>query len=235
MPSIITRGVASALAFGFGGGAKTLTTETFTANGTWVAPVGVSMVTVLSGKGSAGVSDYIDGVSFGALTQRESGPLANAAYLDYSTVYAAYLTALNAVIAGGLQNLYYNYFAIDPSNRWRTLQVSLSGQNPTYIVLGQTPTNLWLSSGNPTSGNVLYTDPNYGFNQTCQAYREGNAGTAASALGQTFPGGTYSGTYPNGTGTSAATTTYTNISVTPGTSYSIVVPSGGQVQISYFV
>lgn len=49
-------------------------------------------------------------------------------------------------------------------------------------------------------------------------------GASTTAFGKTFPGGT---------GGPATTTTFSNIAVTPGASYSIVVPSGGSITITY--
>lgn len=49
-------------------------------------------------------------------------------------------------------------------------------------------------------------------------------GASSTAFGKTFPGGT---------GGAATTTTFTNIAITPGASYSIVVPSGGSITITY--
>ena len=40
--------------------------------------------------------------------------------------------------------------------------------------------------------------------------------------------------FPGGDGGPAGTTTFTNVAVTPGTSYSIVVPSGGSVTLQYY-
>lgn len=49
-------------------------------------------------------------------------------------------------------------------------------------------------------------------------------GASTTAFGKTFPGGV---------GGPATTTTFTNIAITPGASYSIVVPSGGTLTITY--
>lgn len=49
-------------------------------------------------------------------------------------------------------------------------------------------------------------------------------GASATAFGKTFPGGT---------GGAASTTTFSNIPITPGATYSIVVPSGGSITITY--
>jgi hypothetical protein len=50
-------------------------------------------------------------------------------------------------------------------------------------------------------------------------------GASTTAFGKTFPGGT---------GGAASTTTFSNIAVTPGGSYSIVVPSGGLITFTYW-
>lgn len=50
-------------------------------------------------------------------------------------------------------------------------------------------------------------------------------GAATTAFGKTFPGGT---------GGPGSATTASNVAVTPGASYSIVVPAGGSLTIIYF-
>lgn len=230
MPLIITRGAASTL--GLWSSGRNLTTATFTSNGTWVAPASVGMVSVLSGYGAPGQGDYTGGIGTGTLTQTTGTTQPNAPYLDYSSVYSYYLSLASKVTAGGLQNLYYRYWYIDSSNNWGYQDVSIAGVDPTYIIPGQSYPNIWGSR--PTSGNVLFTDPSVGINQGVSVILPGSAGAPASALGETFPGGTISGGYPTSTGNPATPATYTNISVTPGASYSIVVPTGGQIQIGYY-
>jgi hypothetical protein len=71
----------------------------------------------------------------------------------------------------------------------------------------------------------------YSSSQRCyqftQNYSPSSATTGASttAFGKTFPGGT---------GGAATNTTFTNIAVTPGGSYNIVVPSGGSLTFTYW-
>lgn len=50
-------------------------------------------------------------------------------------------------------------------------------------------------------------------------------GNPTTAFGKTFPGGV---------GGAASPTTFSNIAITPGASYNIVVPSGGSLTITYF-
>jgi hypothetical protein len=88
-------------------------------------------------------------------------------------------------------------------------------------------------TGVPASNVITYAQAStaggqYGITYT--SYNYGGVGTAATGLGKTFPGGTY--VAPDGF--PATTTTFTNVAVTPNTSYSIVVPSGGTVSISYY-
>lgn len=54
---------------------------------------------------------------------------------------------------------------------------------------------------------------------------EYTTGASATGFGKTFAGG-YGG--------AASTVTYNNVAVTPGTSYTIVVPSSATIQITYF-
>lgn len=231
-------GVICALAGG-SGSTGTLTSVTFTSNGTWTAPVGVSNVVSASGKGAAGVSDYVGNVAGSQAGQIHlSAPSTNAPYAQWSNAYNNHLTALSQL------NLSYPTYG--PSSFTSGYVVILQSSDYWYLISGNTAnlSGTYLTGydvsivGSPqTSGNITYAGTSdldqwviyvYG-------YIAGGVGTSATALGQTFPGGSYTGTYPNGTGNAATTTTFTNVAVTPGTSYPIVVPSGGQVTLQYYV
>lgn len=78
------------------------------------------------------------------------------------------------------------------------------------------------------------TDPTYSANYTCYAF-DGHAttpptdpttGASATALGKTFPG-----SYRN---TAPPVTKFTDVPVSAGTSYNVVVPAGGSITISYY-
>ena len=58
-----------------------------------------------------------------------------------------------------------------------------------------------------------------------EEYYGGSTGASSTALGYTFAGGA---------GGAATPVTYNNVAVTSGSSYSIVVPSGGSVTIQYY-
>lgn len=234
MPTIITKGSVSAIAYGFCG--QTLKTEVFTANGTWVAPTGVTSVARLYGAGSPGVSDYSAYIGLQFYASRGLTTLPEAPYAQWSSVYSAYTSALG-VLGSGYPKYFYGSIAnlyvavIAPDDTWVIQSNSTSSLDQKYV-LGYT-TGIY---GSPsTSGNITYSSITQdGWYISVNYIAVGNAGTASTALGYTFPGGTYTGSYPNGVGNAAVPATYTNVPVTPGNSYSIVVPSGGQVQISYY-
>jgi hypothetical protein len=89
------------------------------------------------------------------------------------------------------------------------------------------------------NGSTYYCDPYTPYdNPTYQAYQvcykprteyvggtDPTNGAAATAFGKSFPGGA---------GGPATVTTFSNIAITPGASYDIVVPAGGSVAITYF-
>lgn len=243
MPSLISRGAMSGKGFGLTGqasGGGGLTSVTFTADGNWIAPASTTNVVTASGKGAAGVSDYVGNVATSTAGQTKFySPLAtNPPYAQWSNAYNNHLTALSQL------NLSYPTYG--PSNLTNGYVVILQSNDYWYLISGNT-TNLSttyltgytvLTLGSPqTSGNITYASTGSldEWYITVQGYISGGAGASATALGQTFPGGAYSGTYPNGTGSAASTTTYSNIAVTPNASYPIVVPSGGFVTLEYYV
>lgn len=228
-------GIVCALA---GSSGANLTSVTFTANGTWVAPTGVSNVISASGKGAPGVSDYVGNVYSGqyyvdAVSQTQGF----APYGNWANLYASYTTGLSQIAKtypayGPSVFLYFDLYLVDSASRWSRSLFSPADLSGTYIT-GYTATSI----GSPaTSGNMVYSSLTGvdGWGISISGYIAGGAGASSTALGQTFPGGGYSGTYPNGTGTAATTTTFTNVAVTPGNSYSIVVPSGGTVTLQYY-
>lgn len=233
-------GITCALA---GGGPRpgVLTTVSFTSNGTWVAPVGVSTVVSASGKGADGVSDTIGNVYTAAYwaTPGGSAALPNAPYAQWSTIYGNYLTLLNTLASKSYPSYaptnplpYYSFTTVVANDTWDNSTATFPGV--AYYLTGYSTTTI----GSPqASGNITYAGLTglSGWTIDVTGYVPGGAGAASTALGLTFPGGTYTGSYPNGVGNAATTTTFTNVAVTPGTSYPIVVPSGGVVTLQYYV
>jgi hypothetical protein len=198
----------------------------------------VSNVISASGKGSNGVSDYVNNVATVSSGQIHLGSTGlNAPYAQWSNAYNNHTTAVSQLSLSyptyGPSALSQGYVVLLQSNDyWDVITGNITNLSSTYLT-GYSITTI----GAPqTSGNITYAGTS-GLDEWIiyvTGYVHGGAGTAATALGQTFPGGGYSGTYPNGTGTAATTTTYTNVAVTPGNSYSIVVPSGGTVTLQYY-
>lgn len=227
-----------------GSKSQSLTTITFTSNDTWVAPAGVTNVVSIEGKGSNGVSDSLGNVAnfdYHADKNQGSPPFANSPYASYTNLYNYANTTLSTLNAGGSGTRYITtnfiyevYCAVVSDNTW-VGYFTYSG-NPLAGVAITGTCSISSLNGGPTSGNVVWSSMNNysGSTISVSGYIAGHAGSNATALGQTFAGGTYTGTYPNATGNAASASTYYNISVTPGNSYSIVVPSGGYVTLNYY-
>lgn len=234
-------GIACALAGGSTSGG-TLTSATFFANGTWVAPAGVSLVVSASGKGSAGVSDAL-GTVYGAGYFASQGAVGSpsAPFAQWSTIYNSYNALLSTLAVKSYPSYaptnplpYGSFTTIAADNTWENITLTFTG-NPYYLTgYSVTTTGSPASSGNITHASLSNGYGSAGWSIDVYGYVPGGAGTAATALGLTFPGGAYTGSYPNAVGSAAGTTTFTNVAVTPGASYSIVVPSGGEVTLQYY-
>lgn len=77
-----------------------------------------------------------------------------------------------------------------------------------------------ISPGNSVQECMIYSDASYTEN------RPPTTGASATGLGKTFPG-SYGNTAP-------ALTSFTNVPVTGGASYNIVVPAGGLITVTYY-
>jgi hypothetical protein len=211
----------------------TLQTVTFTSNTTWVAPTGVSVLRTMSGYGGAATADtFTTNLGFsqiGAIAVALSG-LTNAPYAQWADLYADYQSELAKVTGNTGVNL-------------------LTSDNPNYYIgtddtwdSSTTPQNRWVSGssysintfGSPqTSGDILYSDGVDYWVIVVNGYDLGSNGAATTGVSKTFPGGTLTGIEPYRTTVAAVTTNFTNVPVTPGVSYPIVVPSGGSLTITF--
>lgn len=237
MPRTAALAVTSARGFGEFTSAQTLTTVVFTSSTTWTAPAYLSNIVTLSGSGSAGVSDSTApanilnseiGNSFGVVVPRatatpvyywadfyqKSVDLANQINTGSGVVYFESWEFKNLRV--DTRSYYYDY---NPGTIYRTGYAVAGSATVTTTYPTTSGAVYYVSSGWSGGSRTLFTE-----------YFYGNAGSAATGISQTFPGGAYSG----GTGYPAPTTTYTNVTVTPGASYSLSIPSGGQISISYY-
>lgn len=221
-----------------GAGSGTLVVQTFTSNTTWVAPTTTGYLVSAAGYGSAAVSDtYTSSLTIGNFG---ASPIPgvfspNPPFAQWADIYSA-LTSAESTIAGNSGPNLVSFavsarpYFVDTDDTWNDLSVGLS-----YWIAGSTYTTT-PSGSPPTSGNITYTSLGgsfKGWTLQTPGYVLGSAGTAATAFSKSFPGGTLSGSTPTRTAVAPATTTFTNIPVTPGASYAIVVPSGGSLTITY--
>jgi hypothetical protein len=213
--------------------------QTFTSNATWVAPAGITGVNI-SGSGSPAVSDYsLYNYEVSFHTGGQGGSGTNPPFAQWGTLYGTALTS-SSVLAGnsGTNQLTFVTFqyVVDASNQWRILG-SPSGQPITLWVVGSGGGISVLRGSPPTSGDMTYASASGtpGWVVKADEIRiEGSVGVASTGLSKTFPGGTLSGTVPYRTAVAPTPLSFAGVAVVPGTSYPIVVPSGGVVTISYY-
>jgi hypothetical protein len=246
MPLLATRGAASVQGFGLFGRVKVLTTYTFpVGTSTWTAPSGVNLLASAVGKGADGTSDFgyvASGNSVYQQTPGYSGP--QPAYLQWSNVayYALdYLNTINAAGSGPVTlTTGSTQYVVSDDNTWDSIPNGYvtSGRSTyffqvlTDIIWVRGSASIFTQGAGATSGNVIYnSNPPFAFigSANLQATVQGAAGASTTGFSLTFPGGTY--TSP--TGNPAPTTTFNNVSVTPGTTYTIV--NNGALTITYYV
>jgi hypothetical protein len=187
----------------------------------------------MSGYGGAATADtFTTNLGFsqiGAFAIGLSG-FTNAPFAQWADLYADYQSELAKVTGNTGVNLltsdYPNYY-IGTDDTWNS---------------STTPQNRWVSGssysittfGSPqTSGNILYSAGTDYWLIVVNGYDLGSNGAATTGVSKTFPGGTLTGTEPYRTTVAAVTTNFTNVPVTPGVSYPIVVPTGGSLTITF--
>lgn len=240
MPVTTRLAITSSRAFGEFTSSLTLTTVTFTANGTWTAPGNVAVVTTLYGVGSNGVSDssYEETLyAFNVDRQFSTGSGAAHTWDELRAIYDNFAATYNSGsgVVSSVQVPYDNGGRIynnDVFYTWTTTS-TLTRYNlvrgSVYIKNTNAPSTGAITTAQVDS--IKSSTSQYPYLQSAWThYVYGYAGSDSTALGYTFAGGAYVAP----TGYPATPATYNNVSVTPGASYSIVVPSGGQVQISYY-
>lgn len=209
-----------------------LTTVSFTANGTWTAPGGVSLVTTITGKGAdgtSGTSGYYDSPTNRAATGEiitgvsgnygGAGAPGRADWSSFAGDPGALVSMLNAGGSGS-----YNQITI---LQYDDVFISRIDSVVSYsdVVVGSA--SYVLNSGWKFSGAIQSSD--FGFcNLYWQeaVYHPGTSpttGASSTGLGKTFVGGS----------PTAVSSSYSNVAVVAGTAYPIVVPAGGSITITY--
>lgn len=248
MPTLITRGTAAARAFGLTGSSSgQLYTQVFTSNGTFTPPPGMTNVVTLVGQGGDSIGDYMaafpSDYAYTYLYKSSGSPGGTPLPLSYATVATTITDIVNTCNAGGIQTIYhdyggggYEYYTVWADN---TYTFTNSTKFPFTAFMYPYSWGVEAAGGLPVppSGSIAnYTFSPEGYYHAVGLYQAaGSDGPNSTALGQTFPGATLTGTYPTRTGGPATPATYNNIAVTPGTAYPIVVGAGGSVSISYII
>jgi hypothetical protein len=247
MPRTAAFAAAASRGFGEFTSGLALTTVTFTSSTTWVAPSYVSNLVQMVGRGTNASSDDYSGDTaittiYRAIREIFSG--GSSTTHDWSEIYnnlQAWIAFLNTGTpgtrsAGAIDGFYFGSYSINSDNTYNYFSnpPSPGYASQFYFQIG---TGIDISDFPvPSSGTITYANtPTSGSNSVKIGYNPvylGSNGAASTGVGKTFPGGTYD--FPTGTGGAAPTTTFTNVTVTPSSSYSIVVPSGGQIAISYY-
>ena len=207
-----------------------LRTTTFTSNTTWVAPNITNNLISAVGYGAAGAAGYWSTLgSIGGFVYAFSSCEALPAYgpsLDYSVPYGdaqsiqSYVSGWNTTGQDVFFTRTYVYYWCNTASEWRVQAINYSGR------VRRTGT-VSLVGNMPTSGAVP-TPPGFpsreAFCTNLEYYTNPSTGASTTGFGKTFPGGT---------GGAATPTTFNNVAVIAGASYSIVVPSGGSLTITY--
>lgn len=200
-------------------GKRRLITETYTASRTWVCPLGVSNLVSVVGKGQNGTND--------------SSVAANAAVIDViyrtdastGTGYATWgnFQGIAAAVAADINdngsasfNQSIVYVWPDGTNDLTSYAQSITGAVPGSASAAT-------DAGWQTSGEISNSGSNF---VNYSASVPGVAGSNTTGFTKTFSGGAAN--------TAAIAVTYNNIAVVGGMSYSLVIPAGGYITLSYY-
>lgn len=198
--------------------------QTFTSNGTFTVPLGVSKVD-LAGKGADGTASYS-----GTRTAYASGDTVTGHFNGTGTISGAYswsdfqdlASRVAQVNAGGAGNYYYAIY----DGYLNTGTYTLTSAQTTFSDAVPGTASMWTSPGWHVSGAVLGNDYGYSAVQYTQEYTiPPTTGANTTGFGKTFAGGA---------GGPAATASFTDVAVIENTAYAVTVPAGGSLTISYY-
>jgi hypothetical protein len=226
-----------------GAGVRKLVTETFTSTTLWTPPSFLNRVETVSGYGAPATADTPTSgeVGYGYAAGPSADPQPNPPYALWETLDAA-ADNIVSIIAGNVGTNFISlpspqYF-VDSSDGYSVITYPNS-----QWIIGSGSSKVQRGS-HPSTGNILASQlasgGNFGWFVSASYIALGNAGNftltnIGGAPGLGFPGGTLAGTEPYRTAVPAVTTTYTNVAIIPGSTFSIVVPAGGSLTVTYFV
>lgn len=215
----------------FGLAAAQTGTQNFNTAGTfsWTAPTGVTSVTV-TGRGGSNDTTWSSATAYFYLTQgpytdigSSTGYTSLGSSLTYESIKSQAATNLaqfsNVTTDAVGENVtadYHSYYYFTGEGWFRRTQT----HNRTYRRTGTVASagNLFSNSGTvPTDGSALFSAGSYATNLEAEILVSGGS---SSAIGQTFSAG-------------GDEQTFTDVSVTPGQSYSIVVGANEGSNVSF--
>ena len=207
--------------FALTGGAK-LVTETFTTSTTWTAPLTTAVIGTLTGEGADGTPATVQSAAMVScnVTYYTSGSgTPGSGPVQWTQAQSGADTVRNTLNAGGAA-VTFNTYQIDayPDG---TNYLTEYAQYVEDVVAGSaydTYSGGWQSSG-PIAASGWST-VHYDYVQPAFD------GANTTGFGKTFAGGVSGG--------AATPVTYNNVAVTPGAAYTLVIPAGGSITITYY-
>lgn len=208
---------------GFAGlSASNLKTQTFNPGTTsWTAPSDVNLLVSISGKGQDSYSSTWT-YNIYSLDSLLSG-MTDTGWTDYSSLYSHFTSRLSTINSGApsvrsVSNIgtYFIFF----NTATNTLFADQNGSDLSYAY-GSATLNWTL----PTSGAIT-TSINVNNTYDVISIPYYASGAATTAFGKTFPGGAG--------GNAASLTSYNDVAVTPGNTYSIVNNGNDVLTIAYY-
>lgn len=244
MPRTAAFAAAASRGFGEFTSGLALTTVTFTSTTTWTAPPYVSNLVTMTGHGTnASSDDYSSDTYYTNLytTYNTATTTTTSTPHDWSELYnnlQGWISYINTGSGRGspIGRYFFVSYNIRSNNTYSQFQTpptaGSDGFASEYFQYGTAADSSSFSV--PSSGTITYANTTNGgeINISWKPVYLGGNGTAATGAGQTFPGGTYN--FSTGIGGGYPTTNFSNITVTPNLSYSIVVPSGASISISFY-
>lgn len=199
-------------------GAPQLVTQTFTSNATWVASASTTVLVSVTGEGQDGAASSIEGtvrdvvaVNYRTTPSTGSG---NATWDNLQGLAEAVASDVNADGSASYTGYDIDVWP-DGSNTVRTYSATITDAIPGSATAEFTEG--WESSGPITASGRARVLFDIG----------AGAITGANATG-------FNKTFPGGAGGPASPVTYENVPVTPNASYSLLIPPGGSITITYY-